>query len=97
MELGVPDLAARIFSARSPADAVSISRGKAARGHASLAAPYMTRLYAGHKARPSRRVCVVWDVRHLAQMVVAHASAGGWLAGRGPQRAALRTTVFVEV
>lgn len=78
-ELGLFDLAVRhIRALGSPANAVSISRGKAGRARTLLYATYdVTRCCAGQKARPDLDACVssgLFDI--CVQMVVAFASAG---------------------
>eukprot|EP01043_Picozoa_sp_COSAG02_P000754 COSAG02_NODE_14_length_56855_cov_512.793661_35_plen_399_part_00 len=79
MELGLFDLAAEDLRALgSPADVVSISRGKAGRVHALLDASYeVTRSFAGQKARPDLEAAVSTGLFDLCvEMVVAVASAG---------------------
>jgi hypothetical protein len=79
MELGLFDLAVRHLRALgSPADATSISRGKAGRAKALLQATYdVTRCFAGQNARLDLDACVssgLFDI--CVQMVAAFASAG---------------------
>ena len=79
MELGLFDLAvADLRALGSPADVVSISRGKAGRGQALLEAPYeVTRGFAGQKARPDLEAVVSTGLFDLCvEMVVSVASAG---------------------
>eukprot|EP01043_Picozoa_sp_COSAG02_P041987 COSAG02_NODE_3530_length_6609_cov_13.933794_6_plen_300_part_01 len=79
MELGLFDLAVEGLRAiGSPADVISISRGKAGRGYGILEAPYsLTRSFAGQKARPDLEAAVSTGVFDLCvEMVVAVASAG---------------------
>eukprot|EP01043_Picozoa_sp_COSAG02_P061910 COSAG02_NODE_8418_length_2578_cov_186.219847_1_plen_273_part_10 len=79
MELGLFDLAvADLRALGSPADVVSISRGKAGRGYALLNVPYeVTRGFAGQKARPDLEAAVSTGLFDLCvEMVVSVASAG---------------------
>ena len=79
MELGLFDLAVEDLRAiGSPADVVSISRGKAGRGYALLDASYeVTRGFAGQKARPDLEAAVSSGLFDLCvEVVVAVASAG---------------------
>eukprot|EP01047_Picozoa_sp_COSAG01_P085103 COSAG01_NODE_18550_length_1067_cov_0.817526_2_plen_216_part_01 len=79
MELGVFDVAvADLRVLGSPADVVSISRGKAGRGFVLLEAPYnVTRGFAGQKARPDLEAAVSTGLFDLCvEMVVSVASAG---------------------
>ena len=79
MELGLIDLAAEHLRAiGSPADVVSISRGKAGRGHQVLAGGYaVTRLLVGQTERPDLAACVTSGLFDICvEVVVAFAGAG---------------------
>eukprot|EP01043_Picozoa_sp_COSAG02_P061808 COSAG02_NODE_8380_length_2591_cov_15.477323_3_plen_432_part_00 len=79
MKLGLFDLAVEHLRAiGSPADVVSILRGKAGRGHAVLDAVYeVTRAFAGQKARPDLEAAVSTGLFDFCvEIVVAVASAG---------------------
>jgi hypothetical protein len=79
MELGLFDLAVdHLRAIGSPADVVSISRGKAGRAWRTLQAPYhVTRALAGQKARPDLEAAVSTGLFDFCvEMVVAFASSG---------------------
>ena len=79
MELGLIELAAEHLTALgSPADAVSISRGKGARAHAILRSVWQVSFsFARQTARPDLECCVSSGVfQFCMEMVVAVASAG---------------------
>eukprot|EP01043_Picozoa_sp_COSAG02_P032668 COSAG02_NODE_2193_length_9555_cov_102.183481_7_plen_419_part_00 len=79
MELGLFDLAVEDLRAiGSPADVVSISRGKAGRGFEVLEALYaVTRNFAGQKTRPDLEAAVSTGLFDFCvEIVVAVASAG---------------------
>ena len=79
MELGLIDLGAEHLRAiGSPADVVSISRGKAGRGRMALEGTYnVTRLLAGQAERPDLAACVASGVFDICvEIVVAFAAAG---------------------
>eukprot|EP01046_Picozoa_sp_COSAG06_P062021 COSAG06_NODE_13827_length_1215_cov_2.299283_2_plen_229_part_01 len=79
MELGLFDLGMEHFRRiGSPADAISISRGKAGRGLCVVVALYeMTRLFAGQATRPDLEACVRSGLFDFClDGVVAFAAAG---------------------
>lgn len=79
MELGLFDLAVEQLRAiGSPADIVSLSRGKAGRGGEVLTATYsLTQGFSRQKARPDLGACVSCGLFDLCvEVVVAFASAG---------------------
>ena len=79
MELGLIDLAAEHCRAiGSPADVVSISRGKAGRAHRAFIPVWnMTSFFAGQAERPDLAACVASGLFDLCiEVVVAFAAAG---------------------
>jgi hypothetical protein len=79
MELGIIDLAAEHLRAiGSPADMVSISRGRAGRGHQALSAAYKpTRAFAGQAERPDLAAFVASGLFDISvEAVEAFAAAG---------------------
>jgi hypothetical protein len=79
MELGVIHLAAEhLREMGSPADAVSVSRGRAGRAYLIIGSAYaITRLFSGQSTRPDLDACVASGVfDSCVEMVAAVAAAG---------------------
>lgn len=77
--LGLVDLAAEhLREIGSPADMVSISRGKAGRGHFVLFSEFLvTKHFAGHDERPDLEACVSSGVFHICVDAIAAVESVG--------------------
>jgi hypothetical protein len=79
ISLGLVDLAAgHLQEIGSPADMVSISRGKAGRGYLVLLGPwYVMRAFSGHNERPDLEAVAASGVFHMCVDVIAAVESAG--------------------